>query len=229
MVGALNNHMIKYIVILCCATASLASAQKPFRFYDEKGNDITGKAIKSKVPHIIGFGENDSIKFGVSLKREKVGTLSALQFNKLKEYLELLCGSPIDAGSNIVVNYISALPKIEEKSKERSKWNMLEFPNTFTNQLRKQANARQFWVSSPLVSNLRFYHGERIDWLKDEQRIISELFFPYEIPDGSFVLIKPDGSYVYYLGEHEKMEFWTYVEVFLKGNPNPNVEYRVHK
>ena len=185
-------------------------------YYDENGYEITREKFNSSEKTLSLFFENDTMSFGVSLKRENYGRLDANTLDQFHNYLSKISGRKIDSTKNIVINYITGYPKRKDNTKEKSTWNVLKFPKEYRNRLNRKANADQFWVHSPDNDNLEYYHSEKIEWYNDKERIFESLFFPYEVAYGNFILLKPNGEYFFFLGEYGEYEIWHFVNSFLK-------------
>ncbi len=206
--------MLKFLVILLLLfSCPLWSQKKPVYKFDENGNELVGQFVILKDGYIFGEVESDTAIIRVAQKRLVTGTLSGSQLHDLRTYLMKITASEIDPAKNIVINYLSSIPKVDD-AEGKSKWTLLEFPNRISRQLKTWYNAEHFWINSPGATNLEYYHQGKINWISDSKRMLNKLFFPYEVPYGHFVLIKPDGSFLYLLGEHNKADFKRYADEF---------------
>ena len=207
-------NFLKYLLIFLIPISGF-SQEKEEIFYDESGVEVTEESFLASIDHrknLDLYFENDSTLYGILVTRQRFGKLDEETFNNLKSYLISLSGTSIDSTENIVVNYLSPNPGIEKDSKEKSAGNI--FDRNYLKKLHKIPNIKQFWINSPEADNLEHYHRNRIDWLADKENVFEELFFPYKIKSGNFLLIKPDGSYYYYLGEYGKDQVWEASEKF---------------
>ena len=183
--------------------------EKPMIFYNESGEKISKpNFIKTKdySKNLDLYFENDTTQIGLLVTRKKFGQLDKNTFENLKSYLTVLTDKKIDSNQNIVINYLTAFPKKADNTKSRSTWNILD--KDYLKKLHKIADINQFWIHSPESDNLKYYHQDKINWIADKESIFKKLFFPYEVRYGNYVLIKPDGKFYYYLGEHSKYEIW---------------------
>lgn len=196
-----------HIFIFIITIGSIAQ-EKTSKFYNEHGEKISQNDFletKDYSKNIDVYYENDSLQIGVLLTRKKFGYFEPETFTKIKSYLTELSGKTIDSTHNIVINYLSGyfLNNEKDESKTRSRWNVLD--KNYLKKLHNITEIEQFWVNSPKVkSNLKYYYSNRYDWLTDQDDFFKKLLFPHDVLLGNFILIKPNGRYYYYLGEHSK-------------------------
>ncbi len=191
--------------------------ETPIVFYNESGEKISQQEFidtKDYSKNLDLYFENDSTQIGLLVTRQKFGQHDKSTFEKLKSYLTELTDKPIDSTQNIVINYLTAYPIKDEKRNTRSRWNVLH--RDYPKKLHKIANINQFWIHSSECDNLEYYHQKRIKWIEDKDSLLKKLFFPYEVRYGNYILIKPDGKFYYYLGEHSKYKIWENAEIFFK-------------
>ena len=200
---------MKLTFIFILLTSLAFGQKKGVVFYNEAEEEISQAefaATKNYRENLDIYLENDSTIIALLIAREKFGYLDKSSFNDLKSYLTNISGKEIDSAQYIVINYLTPLPKKADTKKSWSTWNVLD--RDYPWELRKIANINQFWVHSPECDNLEFYRPKRINWIADKENVFKKLFFPYDIIHGNFLLIKPDGKFYYYLGEHSKYEIW---------------------
>ena len=191
--------------------------EKPIVFYNESGVKISKQNfIKTKdySKNLDLYFENDTTQIGLLVTRQKFGQLDKTTFKNLKTYLTELTNKTIDSTQYIVVNYLTAYPKKEENRKSSSGWNVLD--KDYTRKLHKIANINQFWIHSSECDNLEYNYHNRINWIEDKDNVFKKLFFPFEVQHGNYILIKPDGKFYYYLGEHSKYEIWENAKKYFK-------------
>lgn len=210
-------RIIIFTIILLISINAFGQT-KPMIFYNENGEEITEQNFNDTQDYsknIDFYFENDSLQIGILITRQKSGQLDEKSFTNLKSYLNELSEKQIDSTQNIVINYLTAYPKKEENSKSRSAWTV--FDKDYLKKLHKIANINQFWINSPECDNLEYNHKDKINWISDKENLFKKLFFPYElIRYGNFLLIKPDGKFYYYLGEHGKSQIWEKSKKFFK-------------
>jgi len=193
------------------------SQEKPMRFYDINGKKITrDKFYKNKdfSKNLDLHFENDSIQYGFLIKRINFGKLNKAQFGVLKKYINELSNTKIDSTKNIVINYLSSHSKKSKKSKRRTSWNI--FDNDYLRKLHKIAEIQQFWINSPGNDNLEYFHSNTINFISDKDKLFEKLFFPYQIPYGNYLIIKPNGLYVTSAGKYGKQHVWKLTKKFIK-------------
>lgn len=190
-------------------TCLIFGQEKPIIFYNESGEKINRQEfIKTKnyIKNLDLYFENDTTQIALLVTRQKFGKLDKNTFEKLKSYLTELTNKKIDSTQNIVINYLTAFPSKADNTKSRSTWNILD--KDYLKKLHEIADINQFWINSPESDNLKYYHQNKINWIADKERLFKKLFFPYEVRYGNYILIKPDGEFYYYLGEHSKYQIW---------------------
>ncbi|OIQ23080.1 hypothetical protein [Lacinutrix sp. MedPE-SW] len=191
--------------------------EKPIIFYNESGEKISKQDfIKTKDyrKNLDLYFENDTTQIALLVTRKKFGQLDKTTFESLKNYLTVLTDKAIDSTQNIVINYLTAYPKKKENRNFRSTWNVLH--RDYTRKLHKIANINQFWIHSTKCENLYYNYHRRLNWIEDKDNLFKKLFFPYEVRYGNYILIKPDGKFFYYLGEHSKYHIWENAEKYFK-------------
>lgn len=207
---------MKYLIILLISIQTFGQT-KQIVFYNENGEEITEENFlnsRNYSRNLDLYFENDSIQYGLLIERQKYGQLDQKTFTELKTYLGQLSQTQIDSTQNIVVNYLTAFPKKEENTTSRSGWNVLD--RDYLKKLHQIAPINQFWINSSQADNLQYHHQNRINWITDNENLFNKLFFPYEVRYGNYILIKPDGKFYYYLGEHSKYQIWETAGKFFK-------------
>ncbi|MFD2892785.1 hypothetical protein ACFS5J_12260 [Flavobacterium chuncheonense] len=208
---------MKFLLFFFLFNCLLFSQEKQIIFYNESGEKISNqKFIETRDynKNLDIYYENDTIQIGLLITRQGFGKLDKNTFTILKMYLTDLSNKKIDSTQCIVINYLTAFPKKAENKKLKSTWNILD--RDYLKKLYKIANINQFWVNSPESDNLEYYHHGKINWLTDKENILKSLFFPYEVRYGNYILIKPDGKFYYYLGEHGKHQIWEKAKKYFK-------------
>ena len=72
------------------------------------------------------YFENDTTQIGILITRQKFGHLDKKTFVNFKSYLSNISDKQIDSSQNIVINYLTPLPKKVDNIKSKSSWNVLE-------------------------------------------------------------------------------------------------------
>lgn len=206
---------MRLLLLFTLFTSLTFGQDKPILFYTENGKQVSKQEFFKTRDHnnnLDLYFENDTTQLGILIARQKFGQLDKSTFNNLKDYLSELTSKSIDSSQNIVINYLTVYPSKKDVKTEQSNWNVLD--NDYTRKLHKVANINQFWINSPECDNLNYYRQKKINWIADTENLLKKIFFPYEIENGHYVLIKPDGRFYYYLGEHSKYNIWENAEKF---------------
>lgn len=191
--------------------------KKSIVFYDESGEEISKQKFfetKDYSKNLDIHFENDTTKIALLVTRQNFGQLDKSTFENLKSYLTKLTAKQIDSSQNIVINYLTPFPKKVKNTTTKSGWNVLH--RNYLKKLHKIANINQFWINSPKCDNLEYNHSKKINWIADKENLFKKLFFPYDVRFGNYILIKPDGKFYYYLGEHSKYNIWENAEKYFK-------------
>ena len=202
------------LILFSCLTFG---QEKPIVFYNEGGEKISREQFietKDFSKNLDLYFENDTTQIALLIMRQKFGALDKSTFTFLKSYLKDLSNKTIDSTQYIVINYLTPYPERDNNSKTKSGWNVLD--RDYLKKLHKIANITQFYINAPDCNNLKYNHSKRIPWISDKQNLFRKLFFPYHVRYGNYILIKPNGKFYYYLGEHSKYEIWENAEKYFK-------------
>ena len=173
-------------------------------YLDVNKKEITEKQFHKqkdyKINHQV-FIQSDSLIIGMLVKRKNQGKLDKIESNQLRLYLSRLSGETIDSSKTIVINYLSSTPVTPYLGK-KSHWTI--FKKDYLKGLNKIPNIQQVWINNPDNQNLEYFHNDKINWIEDSNRIIENLFFPFEFEFGNFVVINSNGNYISYYAEYGK-------------------------
>jgi len=206
----------KHLIIVLISIKTFGQT-KPIVFYNENKEEITKESffkLKDYTKNLDLYFENDSLQYGLLIKRQQFGKLDQKTFTKLKSYLTEISHKQIDSTQNIVINYLTAFPTKEKEFGFKASWNILD--KDYLKKLHEIANVTQFWINSPKCDNLKYYQRNKIKWISDKENLFNEIFFPYQVKSGNYILIKPNGKFYSYLGEHGKYEIWENVKKYFK-------------
>ena len=103
----------------------------------------------------------------------------------------------------IIINFIDNDPKIY---RENYQVPQDIFYGDLENDLARIELCNHFWIINQRVKDLHYYHGNKINWIVDENKRIREFFFKYDGLNGGFVIIKPNGDYFLKVGEYRKSD-----------------------
>jgi len=208
---------MKNIIIFFIFFQLSFSQNKPVKFYNEQSIEITKKDFfeyKKQKKYLDVHIINDSIQQRILLPQTKQSKLDPKTFNYLKTYLTAISKTKIDSTQNLVINYVTGFIEKNQNTYKRSKWDI--FDKNYLDKLHKKDSIKQFWINSPKVNNLEYYHKNKINWITDKHEVLKKIFFPYDVHDGYSILIKPNGEFFYYISEHGKIAIWKKSKNFFK-------------
>ncbi|WP_405223767.1 hypothetical protein [Dokdonia sp. Asnod1-B02] len=96
--------------------------EKPIVFYNESGEKIDKQKFivnKDYSKNLDLYFENDTIQIALLVTRKKFGQLDKNTFENLKSYLTELTDKQIDSTQNIVINYLTGLPKKDKNTSSK--------------------------------------------------------------------------------------------------------------
>ncbi|CAM1369714.1 hypothetical protein [Tenacibaculum xiamenense] len=139
----------------------------------------------------------------IKVKSHLIDSLVNEDYKTLKNHLNNISGKQIDFDKKIIINFIDNDPIVYKKNYQVP-WDI--FYGNMENDLIRFGQSNHFWVINKRVKDLYYYHGNKINWIVDENNIIRELFFRYDGLNGGFVIIKPNGNYFLKIGEYQKSD-----------------------
>tara|TARA_R110000751_G_scaffold135_3_gene648 strand:- start:63280 stop:64965 length:1686 start_codon:yes stop_codon:yes gene_type:complete len=148
--------------------------------------------------------ESDSIFYKMAHPNKRYGVLKTHQLDSVKNYINKISKTKNTFKDYIVINYNSGDAPYKDLNKESNAY--IYKPN-YQNQLNQIIDCNQFWVYKD-AKNIKYRNKKNLNWIPDHASIFKNLFFKYQIPYGSFVIIKSDGRYIVNYGEYSpKMVF----------------------
>ncbi len=138
------------------------------------------------------------------VKSHLTGILTNMDYENLKSHLKDISNKELDFNKRIIINYIDNDPRIYRKNYQVP-WDI--FYGNMEADLAKFGKANHFWVINKGVTDLHYYHGDKIKWIEDKNNVVRKLFFAYDGLNGGFVIIKPNGEYFLNIGEYTKSNF----------------------
>ncbi|OUR91071.1 hypothetical protein A9Q87_11385 [Flavobacteriales bacterium 34_180_T64] len=189
--------------------SSYSQEKKEF-YFDHLGHRITKeyfysnkKFVEGEIKYLHLVFENDTSTTSVLHPRKVYGKLNKTDLDSLRSKLNSISESnPISYKSHIVINYFSGNYPISLK--KPTGWNI--YHNDYKRKLDRIIDSNMYWIYND-IEDLKFQRKKRL-WVKDEEHFIKNLFFPFHIPYGNFVIIKPDGNYICFYGEYGKQSVW---------------------
>jgi hypothetical protein len=72
--------------------------------------------------------------------------------------------------------------------------------------MNKIVRISHFWVINPNVKNLYYYHGNKINWIKDTNNYIQKNLLFFEGLNGGYIILDSAGNYYLQRGEYSKKD-----------------------
>lgn len=142
--------------------------------------------------------ENDSIKTSISVKINITSKLNESALDYFKKNYDL------NKNNFTVINYIDNDPR-GVASHQQVPWDIFE--EDFVKQMNKTVKISHFWVINPNVKNLYYYHGNKINWLKDANNYIQKNFLFFDGLNGGYIILDSKGNFYLHRGEYSKEDF----------------------
>ncbi|WOD45155.1 hypothetical protein [Hwangdonia lutea] len=192
------------------------SQKKLVKYYNEKGVEVSKSKFKKSINYKVNldtYFENDTTKNYILIPRSVVGKLNPKEFIALKNHLNKISRFELDTTKFIVINYLSSIPNKSKNTKPNPYWNA--FGKEYLRKIDRIDNIQQYSIYNPENNHLKYFHKKRFNWLADEHDFIKNMFFPYDVMYGNFLIIRPSGVFVYYLGEHSEYQILETTKKFL--------------
>jgi len=142
--------------------------------------------------------ESDSIFYKMIHPTRRYGILKKHQLDSVKNYINKISKTQNTFKDYIVINYNSGDAPNKDLSSESRAYIYKPY---YQKQLNTIIDCNQFWVYKD-DKNIKYRNKKNINWIKDDASVFKNLFFKYQIPYGSFVIIKSDGRYIVNYGEY---------------------------
>jgi len=193
---------ISLLVVLLSFLQTLSSQSKPENYYNSSFDKIDksefDETLKKEGYRYNKYDLENEIA-NILYQRKTRGQLSHNDFNDLKNQLNKI--APISDGI-IVIIYYPGKDWCNQKE-SNSTWNI--FDNDYKKNLKKLNITNQFWIYKN-DENLKYYYPKKINWQKDEDQLIENLFFKMHYPCSSSTVIDENGDFISILGEFGKQE-----------------------
>lgn len=211
-------NMIKKVILFffLIQTLNINAQSTKQEFYDTNGNKISKEEFLKLENHKINLAiglDYDTLQVFKLVNRINLDILDTLTLEKLKKHLELNYEQKITKDDYIVINYITANP-ILKKEKELSLWTILQ-PN-YIKKLHNKIKCKQFWIYDELQTDLDSYQYPHINWLKEKDNFIKNLFYPFQFSLGNCTIIAPNGNFYSYYGEYGPEKVFKGIEILKK-------------
>lgn len=179
----------------------LAQTQsKPINYYNYELENIPktefDRAIRVKNYRYNRYDLDDQVA-NILYQNKTTGKLESEEFSQLKNYLGKI--EPLKNDILIIIYY----PGKDRcnRGQSSSTWNI--FDNDFIRKVNKISTTHVFWIYKN-DEDLKYYYPKKINWQKDENKLIENLFFKMHYPCFSSATIDRDGNFISNLGEFGK-------------------------
>lgn len=162
----------------------------------------SSKSLIERKPYLYVIQKLDGSQ--INVKSHFIDSLSNEYYDTLKKHLNSISYKEINFDKKIIINFIDNDPRINKKNYQVP-WDI--FYGNIEKDLSKHGQSNHFWIINKRVKHLYYYHGDKINWIVDENNLIREMFFNYDGLNGGFVIIKPNGKYFLKIGEYRKSDF----------------------
>ncbi|RAK20725.1 hypothetical protein B0I03_107146 [Flavobacterium aquaticum] len=211
-------NMIKKVIIffVLIQTLNINAQSIKQEFYDTNGKKISKEEFLKLENHNINLAiglDYDSLQVFKLVNRINLDTLDTLALGNLKKHLELNYEQKIANDEYIVINYITANPLLK-KENNLSLWTILQ-PN-YIKKLHKKVKCKQFWIYDESQIHLDSYKYAHINWLKEKDSFIKNLFYPFQFSYGNCTVIAPNGNFYSYYGEYGPEKVFNGIEILKK-------------
>ena len=197
-------NMLKKVILffILINTVNFFAQNSKQEFYDTKGNKISKEKFLKLEDHTVNISiglKYDTLQVFKLINRINIDVLDTVSLENLKKHLELNYGQKIANDEYIVINYVTANP-ILKKDKYLSLWTILQ-PN-YIKKLHTKVKCKQFWIHDELQIDLDTYKYPHINWFKEKDNFIKNLFYPFQFSYGNCTIISPNGKFYSYFGEY---------------------------
>lgn len=210
--------MKSFLFILLFISCTVLAQEKETYYFDEQWKPITEsifKKVEKEGNHITRIFDTDTAYIGKIFLFENYGKLNNVTFKAVKDHLGDISGKTVDEGKPIVINYISDVNDPSDTGKpyihDISNWKQV-------GKLKKRADINLFWIqhenNKPHISR----YSKSVNWFFDKDGFIARILLEYNCHIGSFIVLKPDGSYLaYYCIERAYDDILNIIDKFRKG------------
>lgn len=209
----MKHSYLLFLFLLLFPVHSFAQ-QANAKHYNEYGIELSDFLYNKRLqePQYLDLHfRRDQQEITILVPKEKVGQLAPSALKALQAYLQKIGKSSLADNGYLVINYLSPLASNQKKF-AASKWNVLDA--NFSNRLAQRDAISLFWIYDPNSKRASDYQRKYIHWIPDKERLLNRLFFPYAVPHGSFLLIKPNGAFYYHQGPYDKDYIWKQMKRF---------------
>ncbi len=153
----------------------------------------------------------DSTNHKTLTVREKRGQVYNLEI--LYDLLEKELQRKLNRSKPLVIIYYPGKDKCNSTGTTNKEW-ISNYYSQLEEGLNQIAEIKPIYLYKD-KNGLEKYSGI-LEWHKDPENAVEELFFEYHYPCDSFVVISKEGKYICYFGEFSKEYVWEAAEILAK-------------
>ncbi|MFP9117541.1 hypothetical protein ACLI08_07125 [Flavobacterium sp. RNTU_13] len=194
---------IKIVIAACVLSVTGVYAQR--KYYIEQNGTLhptTQASFEKSIDYsknVDVYMENDTSEIAVLYVRRREGKLDEAKLKQLKVFLQQRSGTIIKDNEYICIHYNCSIP-------QDSPVLYHDFPLHAERKIQRKLLAitpsQYFRVYNPGGRNNGFRGKHKEAFIADDNKLVLKMFFPTEFNYGNVVVIKPDGTYEAYCGEH---------------------------
>lgn len=183
-------------LFICFQT--IIAQSKPEKYYGINFEEISKQEFeksvkKEKVFNYNQYNIEDHIT-KILYKRKTTGKLNNEELSLLKKELSKI--GPLENEITILIFY----PGKDECNNRSNSLSIDFFRKEYKNKLDRITKYNHFWIYKT-DEDLKYYHPEKINWEKDNDRVIEKLFFKMHYPCFSSAVVDRYGNYRLNLAE----------------------------
>ena len=210
----MNNRIFFLILLLFPIFLYSQNDFKNIYYYKEDGNKITQSEffrLNSSYDYISNSYEKESDLIKVLIKRKRLGTIAKDDYVKL---MEVFPEVSFESNHYIVVEYVPSNPK--DRLDQQRLYGYV-YGNPFIKKIRSQKNVSLVYISDQMnfPKILKFQNKKRL-FIKDEKNTFKNYFYPFEMQYHNVTIIRNDGKYITFLGEHSPDDVYKLLEELKK-------------
>ena len=194
----MRNILHLLILVLTISFQTVISQSKPEKYYNVNFQLISKDEFEKSVKKETVFSytqynlEDQTAK--ILYKRKTTGKLNEQELSLLKKELSKI--GPLENEITILIFY----PGKDECNNRSDSLSIDFFRTEYKNKLDRITKYNHFWIYKT-DEDLKYYHPEKINWKKDNDRVIEKLLFKMHYPCFSSAVIDSNGNYRLNLAE----------------------------
>lgn len=214
------KSLLKIIILFFLFCSNPITAQDMKYFIEENEtllptNKVTFEKSIDHSKNVDVYLENDNRQIGVLYIRKREGKLDAKMVEKLKSFLKIKSGTDIKSDEYIVIDYITAAPVNDSIS-----WFSIgnKTSNRYTKKINRIISSKNIVIYNTDGRTKWMPSKDKKECIADENNFILKLLFVAQANYGNAAVIRPDGTYITYLGEYGPDEVYNMMKT-LKAMP----------